>query len=112
MQLRAYDVFRSHHAPACHQLGLHQVFRVNDRTIDDSLTTEVWLTSLDFLDDACEQVSESVYNAYFVDLFVRVSNTLAISMYKTFGYSVYRRVIGYYSGEEDAFGERSPSYRL
>lgn len=25
-------------------------------------------------------------------------------MYKSFGYSVYRQVIGYYSGEEDAFG--------
>ena len=36
---------------------------------------------------------------YFVDLFVRVSNDVAISMYKSFGYSVYRRVLGYYSGE-------------
>lgn len=51
------------------------------------------------------KVSENVYNAFFVDLFVRVSNTLAINMYNAFGYSVYRRVIGYYSGEEDAFGE-------
>jgi N-terminal acetyltransferase B complex catalytic subunit len=41
------------------------------------------------------------YNAYFVDLFVRASNHLAISMYQTkFGYSTYRRVLGYYSGEE------------
>jgi N-terminal acetyltransferase B complex catalytic subunit len=51
-----------------------------------------------------EDVSERGYNAYFVDLFVRVSNALAISMYHRFGYSVYRRVLGYYSGEEDAFG--------
>lgn len=51
-----------------------------------------------------EEVSERSYNANFVDLFVRVSNALAISMYKRFGYSVYRRVLGYYSGEEDAFG--------
>lgn len=51
-----------------------------------------------------EETSEQAYNAYFVDLFVRVSNALAISMYKRFGYSVYRRVLGYYSGEEDAFG--------
>ena len=28
-------------------------------------------------------------------------------MYKSFGYSVYRTVIGYYSGEEDALGERT-----
>ena len=51
-------------------------------------------------------IRDSVYNAFFVDLFVRVSNTLAINMYGAFGYSVYRRVVGYYSGEEDAFGER------
>ena len=38
---------------------------------------------------------------YFVDLFVRKSNILAINMYKKFGYSIYRTVIGYYSGEED-----------
>lgn len=54
---------------------------------------------------SCCQASEHVYNAFFVDLFVRVSNTLAINMYNAFGYSVYRRVIGYYSGEEDAFGK-------
>lgn len=47
------------------------------------------------------------YDGYFVDLFVRVSNSLAIGMYEKFGYSVYRRVLGYYSSEkdaEDAFG--------
>jgi len=66
-------------------------------------------------------------NGYFVDLFVRVSNKVtngcrsfsfdmvffffflvrvqvAIDMYTKFGYVVYRRVLGYYSGEEDAFG--------
>ena len=45
------------------------------------------------------------YNGYFVDLFVRVSNAVAVEMYKKLGYTVYRRVIGYYSNEEDAFGE-------
>ncbi|CAH1790971.1 unnamed protein product [Owenia fusiformis] len=45
---------------------------------------------------------------YFVDLFVRVSNTVAIAMYERLGYTVYRRVIEYYSGEvdEDAFDMR------
>jgi len=41
-------------------------------------------------------------------LFVRVSNLVAIGMYKKFGYTVFRRVNGYYSSgdnnEEDAFG--------
>lgn len=47
-----------------------------------------------------------VHDAYFVDLFVRVSNTVAISMYRSFGYSVYRTVLQYYSGDEDAYDMR------
>ncbi len=44
--------------------------------------------------------------AYFVDLFVRVSNTVAINMYKNLGYIIYRTVLEYYSGspDEDAYG--------
>uniref|UniRef100_A0A2K5DQK5 N-acetyltransferase domain-containing protein n=1 Tax=Aotus nancymaae TaxID=37293 RepID=A0A2K5DQK5_AOTNA len=41
---------------------------------------------------------------FFVDLFVRVSNQVAVNMYKQLGYSVYRTVIEYYSassGEPD-----------
>jgi N-terminal acetyltransferase B complex catalytic subunit len=53
-----------------------------------------------------EDTSEFVYNAYFVDLFVRKSNTLAISMYSHFGYTTFRTVIDYYSGEEDALDMR------
>ncbi|KAJ1551410.1 70-kilodalton heat shock protein [Nowakowskiella sp. JEL0078] len=55
-----------------------------------------------------EEVSEKIYNAYFVDLFVRQSNKVAIEMYHKFGYTIYRRVIEYYSGSEneDAFDMR------
>eukprot|EP00808_Paulinella_micropora_P019213 g34406.t1 len=56
--------------------------------------------------DYLEQVSQEVHNGYFVDLYVRASNDLAISMYKQFGYVHYRKVLGYYSGEEDAFDMR------
>uniref|UniRef100_A0A7S2E1Y2 N-acetyltransferase domain-containing protein n=1 Tax=Helicotheca tamesis TaxID=374047 RepID=A0A7S2E1Y2_9STRA len=58
--------------------------------------------------DDLESISTDVYNAFFVDLFVRASNQLAISMYEKFGYTRYRRVLGYYSGEdpEDAFDMR------
>lgn len=43
---------------------------------------------------------------FFVDLFVRVSNQVAVDMYTRLGYVVYRRVLEYYSGDddEDAFG--------
>lgn len=53
-----------------------------------------------------ELSSEKSYNAYFVDLFVRISNNLAILMYSNLGYTVYRQVLEYYSGEEDAFDMR------
>lgn len=46
---------------------------------------------------------------YFVDLFVRVSNKVAINMYKNLGYIVYRTVLEYYAGpgdvDEDAYGK-------
>lgn len=35
---------------------------------------------------------------------MRVSNHVAVGMYRKFGYVVYRQVLGYYSGEEDAYG--------
>eukprot|EP00271_Cylindrocystis_brebissonii_P015914 TRINITY_DN38994_c0_g1_i1.p1 TRINITY_DN38994_c0_g1~~TRINITY_DN38994_c0_g1_i1.p1 ORF type:complete len:175 (+),score=33.91 TRINITY_DN38994_c0_g1_i1:328-852(+) len=56
--------------------------------------------------DILEEISDKTYNAYFVDLFVRVSNLAAVKMYEKFGYTVYRRVLRYYSGEEDAFDMR------
>jgi N-terminal acetyltransferase B complex catalytic subunit len=45
--------------------------------------------------------------AYFVDLFVRVSNQVAIKMYLALGYIQYRQVLEYYSGDpdEDAYGK-------
>ncbi|CAA6674323.1 unnamed protein product [Spirodela intermedia] len=51
----------------------------------------------------------SVYRrdkAYFVDLFVRASSMPAIKMYEVLGYIIYRRVLRYYSGEEDGLGEK------
>jgi N-terminal acetyltransferase B complex catalytic subunit len=70
-------------APECRRLGLAR-----------TLCAEV------------ERVSDKLYKGIFADLFVRVSNTVAISMYQKLGYVVYRRVLGYYSGEEDAFDMR------
>jgi len=43
-----------------------------------------------------------------VDLFVRVSNSVAVDMYHRLGYIIYRKVIDYYSGDvdEDAYGKQ------
>lgn len=53
-----------------------------------------------------EMLSQNTYNCYFVDLFVRKSNALAIAMYKRMGYIVYRTIINYYGGNEDAYDMR------
>ena len=67
-----------------------------------------------------ESVSDEVYRGFFVDLYVRCANTIGIDMYEGFGYSVYRRVRGYYGNlglgkggrdEEDAFDMRKPLSR-
>jgi len=64
-----------------------------------------------------ELVSDENYKGFFVDLYVRCNNALAINMYEGFGYSVYRRVREYYGqlgvgkggkDEEDAFDMRKP----
>ncbi|KAH3666238.1 hypothetical protein OGAPHI_004427 [Ogataea philodendri] len=48
-----------------------------------------------------ERFTESEpYEAYFIDLFVRCNNKLAIVLYEKLGYSVYRRVVGYYGDYE------------
>ena len=60
-----------------------------------------------------EQVSDEIYKGFFVDLYVRCANYIAIEMYERMEYSVYRRVREYYGSlglgkggrdEEDAFG--------
>ena len=61
--------------------------------------------------DHFEMVSEEVHRCWFADLYVRVSNTLAIEMYKRRGYEIFRTVRDYYSGEEDAFDMRRPLKR-
>ena len=56
--------------------------------------------------DQLEMVSIKMHNAWFVDLFVRPSNKIAVGMYKQLGYIVFREIENYYSGEEDAYDMR------
>lgn len=57
--------------------------------------------------EGLEEISDGK-NCYFVDLFVRVSNKIAINFYRKLGYTVYRTVLQYYSGDndEDAYDMR------
>lgn len=47
-----------------------------------------------------EEVSERK-RCFFVDLFVRVSNQVAVDIYMKLGYTIYRVVLEYYAGEKD-----------
>lgn len=59
------------------------------------------------------------YDAWFVDLFVRKSNKVAQALYRGMGYTVFRRVVAYYSDDptdpsadgEDAYDMRKPLRR-
>lgn len=65
-----------------------------------------------------EQISEEPYRGFFVDLYVRRSNDVAVGMYERMGYSVFRSIKDYYAnlgpgmaGSEDAYGQLvSPPY--
>ena len=46
------------------------------------------------------EVSIKRHDAYFVDLFVRPSNKVAVGFYEKLGYKVYRSVYQYYSSNE------------
>lgn len=65
------------------------------------------------LERGCEE-----QEAWFVDLFVREGNETAVGLYRGMGYSVFRRVVDYYSDDptgrksgEDAFDMRKPLRR-
>ena len=58
--------------------------------------------------DYLENISHHVHKAFYVDLFVRPSNTIAVDMYHKLGYKDYQTVFKYYSSDEgkaeDALG--------
>jgi N-terminal acetyltransferase B complex catalytic subunit len=70
------------------------------------------------LTESLEYMSD-INQAWFVDLFVRAGNKVAVDMYKGMGYSVFRRVVNYYCDDptgaskegEDAFDMRKPCRR-
>lgn len=62
------------------------------------------------LTEALEQQCDA-HDAWFVDLFVRAENKVALELYRKMGYSVYRRVVGYYNDDSDAFDMRKPLSR-
>ncbi|ABN64704.2 N-terminal acetyltransferase [Scheffersomyces stipitis CBS 6054] len=68
-----------------------------------AVTVQDQYRRLGLASDLCVQLEKMTsvepYETLFVDLFVKVTNTLARQMYEKLGYSVYRRVVGYYGGE-------------
>ncbi|CAO1635648.1 unnamed protein product [Parajaminaea phylloscopi] len=62
--------------------------------------------------DLLEQASSQLYDAYFVDLFVRPSNALAVGLYEALQYSIYRRVKEYYQGGGKEPGQDEDGYDM
>ena len=61
--------------------------------------------------DFLEEVTQEQHDGYYVDLFVRSTNKVAIDMYKKFGYIIYQTINKYYSTDgiqpaEDAYDMR------
>ena len=63
------------------------------------------------LTSSLERHCDSI-GCYFVDLFVRVSNTSAINLYRGMGYKVYRRVVGYYSDDVSGSGDGEDAFDM
>ena len=57
---------------------------------------------MDYFEEKCIKT----HNAYYIDLFVRESNNVAINMYKNLGYIVYRTILKYY-GNDAKTGENA-----
>ena len=55
--------------------------------------------------DYLEEVTIKTHKGWFVDLFVRPSNKIAVKMYENLGYIVFRVVEGYYN-DEDSYDMR------
>lgn len=54
--------------------------------------------------ETLETITDSKpHEVNFIDLFVKCNNQLAIKLYEKLGYSVYRRVIGYYNSSDDGY---------
>jgi N-terminal acetyltransferase B complex catalytic subunit len=62
------------------------------------------------LTTSMERVCDN-HSAWFVDLFVRAENEVAQKLYRGLGYSVYRKVVGYYNDDSDAYDMRKPLSR-
>ncbi|SCW02378.1 LAFE_0F05116g1_1 [Lachancea fermentati] len=54
--------------------------------------------------NALETITDNQpHSVNFIDLFVKCDNNLAIKLYEKLGYSVFRRVVGYYNSAEDNY---------
>lgn len=58
-----------------------------------------------------EEVSTKWHDAYFVDLFVRPSNNVAVGFYRQLGYEVYRTVTSYYGSADGSNNEDANDMR-
>ncbi|KAI9637399.1 uncharacterized protein MKK02DRAFT_24102 [Dioszegia hungarica] len=90
-------------SPGCRGVGLARVFMNILEALSGSRTAPAKSATVP---------NRDAVDAWFVDLFVRCNNERAVEMYERMGYSVFRRVVDYYTGmgesrdEKDGFDMR------
>ena len=62
--------------------------------------------------DYLKMISEKIHNAFYIDLFVRPSNKIAVGMYKYLGYGIYQVVDKYYSRGRDRDSKAEDCYDM
>ncbi|CUM64659.1 uncharacterized protein PRCAT00002268001 [Priceomyces carsonii] len=97
-----YDDFGQHNEISGYMMGKveGQLSRKEWHTHITAVTISNQYRRIGLASDLCLQLEELTkgkpYETLFVDLFVKVTNTLGRQLYEKLGYSVYRRVVGYY----------------
>jgi N-terminal acetyltransferase B complex catalytic subunit len=64
-----------------------------------------------YLMNYLEEVTENLHDGWYVDLFVRVGNAVAVGMYKNLGYCIYHIVEKYYASSNNIKAEDSADMR-
>ena len=58
-----------------------------------------------------EEITNDLHEGWYVDLFVRAGNSVAIDMYRNLGYCIYQIVHKYYASSNNIPGEDSADMR-
>lgn len=97
--------FGQEYEPSGYMMGKNEgkLSKMEWHTHITAVTINYYYRRIGLASDMCLQLEKLVkdepYETLFIDLFVRTTNKVAQQLYEKLGYSIYRRVVGYYGGE-------------